>query len=286
MRYPLFLLCLCIGALSTATSTTTPASDRLKERSWAEQIREQLIVGQALELSTAATTRSTEPATAPQSFFALYTPAEGNLKRGGVILLHGLGAHPDWPDVIAPLRKALPEAGWATLSIQLPVWPNSASFEDYPPLFPAANRRISAAVAHLQQQGIANITLVGHSLGAAMGAYFLAQQAPGSEAIRAFVGIGMNQAPGSVAHTPDALANITVPVLDLYGAFDLDGVRDSARARAASQADNRGYRQTVIAGADHFFQGLDTTLIKRVAGWLTQMTTAPAGNGAPAKARP
>ncbi|MDT8383918.1 MAG: DUF3530 family protein [Gammaproteobacteria bacterium] len=287
MRYPLYLLCLCMGALSTATSTTTLASDRLKERSWAEQIREQLIVGQALELSTeAAAATATEPATAPQTFFALYTPAEGTLKRGGVILLHGLGAHPDWPDVIAPLRKALPEAGWATLSIQLPVWPNSANFEDYPPLFPAANRRISAAVAHLQQQGIANITLVGHSLGAAMGAYFLAQKAPGSDAIRAFVGIGMNQAPGSVAHTPDALANITIPVLDLYGAFDLDGVRDSARARAASQADNGGYRQTVIAGADHFFQGLDTTLIKRVAGWLTQMATDPAANDAPVKTRP
>lgn len=256
--------CLLFCLLSAALSTPVLATDVAKEHAWAEQLKEQLIVGQALELKAGQ-----------QSFFAIYAPAEGKLKRGGVILLHGLGAHPDWPDVISPLRNMLPESGWATLSIQLPVWPNSAKFEDYPALFPDANARISAAVQYLQQQGLLNIVLIGHSLGAAMGANFLAQKAPGSDAIRAFVGIGMNQATGTVAHTPDALAKITVPTLDLYGAHDLDGVLGSAkaRARAAKLANNAGYQQTVIAGADHFFRGLDDTLVKRVSGWLTK--TAP-----------
>ena len=258
MRTPLYFLCLFLSALSMPAL----ASDSAKEHVWAEQIKEQLIVGQALELKADK-----------QSFFAIHTPAEGKLKRGGVILLHGLGAHPDWPDVISPLRKSLPESGWATLSIQLPVRPNSATFEDYPPLFPAAIARISAAIQHLQQQGLLNITLVGHSLGAAMGAHFLAEKAPGSEFIRAFVGIGMNQAPGSVARTPDALTKITIPVLDLYGAQDLDGVLASSkeRRRAAKQANNINYRQTAVAGADHFFQGLDASLVKRVSGWLTKV---------------
>ncbi len=139
MRTPLYFLCLFLSALSMPAL----ASDSAKEHVWAEQIKEQLIVGQALELKADK-----------QSFFAIHTPAEGKLKRGGVILLHGLGAHPDWPDVISPLRKSLPESGWATLSIQLPVRPNSATFEDYPPLFPAAIARISAAIQHLQQQGL------------------------------------------------------------------------------------------------------------------------------------
>jgi pimeloyl-ACP methyl ester carboxylesterase len=260
MRCHFHILCLFVGVLSTPIQ----ASDILKEQAWAEQLKEQLVIGQPLEIQAGQ-----------HRFFAIYTPAEGKLKRGGVILLHGLGAHPDWPDVISPLRKTLPEAGWATLSIQLPVWPNGAKFEDYPPLFPEANARISAAIQHLQQQGILNITLVGHSLGAAMGANFLAQKAPGSEIIRAFVGIGMNQAPGTVAHTPDALSKITAPVLDIFGTLDLDGVQASARARAlaAEQANNAGYRQTVITGADHFFRGLEATLVKRVSGWLTK--TAP-----------
>lgn len=244
------------------------ASDLAKEQRWAAQLKDQLVIGETLTITAGE-------AAEQRDIFAIFTPADGKLRRGVVILLHGLGAHPDWPDVISPLRQDLPEAGWATLSIQLPVRPNEATFEDYPPLFPAANTRISAAVRYLQQQGLLNIVLVGHSLGAAMGAHFLAEKALGSEFIRAFVGIGMNQAPGSVAHTPDALANITIPLLDLYGAQDLDGVLDSAKARsrAAKRVNNADYQQIAIAGADHFFLGLEATLVKRVAGWLTK--TAP-----------
>jgi pimeloyl-ACP methyl ester carboxylesterase len=254
---------------------TGNASDIAKEQRWAEQLKDQLTVGEPLQLTADQ-----------QEFFAIYTPAEGKIQRGGVILLHGLGAHPDWPDVISPLRTSLPESGWATLSIQLPVWPNGVDFKDFPPLFPEANARISAAIRHLQQQGLLNIVLVGHSLGAAMGAHFLAEKAPGSDAIRAFVGIGMNQAPGTVAHTPDALAKIKLPVLDLYGALDLPGVLGSTKARAfaASQANNADYQQVAIAGADHFFHGLDATLIRRVSGWLTKVApSTELKNGASTK---
>ncbi len=245
--------------LGLAFINATQASDIDKERRWAAQLQDQLVVGEPLQLTAGQ-----------QNFFALYTPAVGKLQRGSVILLHGLGAHPDWPDVISPLRQNLPETGWSTLSIQLPIRPNEAGFADYPPLFPEANVRISAAIRYLQKQGVRNIALVGHSLGAAMGAYFLAQKAPGSEAVRAFVGIGMSLAPGTVAHTPDTLAKIALPVLDLYGTQDLRGVLGSIRARAASQAANPGYRQLAIAGADHFFRGLDATLVKRVSSWLSR----------------
>ncbi len=257
-----FLLTLQTGLvalLGLAVAGTTAASDIDKERRWAEQLQDQLVVGEPVRLTAEQ-----------QDFFALYTPAIGKLQRGGVILLHGLGAHPDWPDVISPLRKNLPDAGWSTLSIQLPIRPNEADFTDYPPLFPEANVRISAAIRYLQKQGLRNIVLVGHSLGAAMGAYFLAQKAPDSEAVRAFVGIGMGHAPGTVAHTPDSLAKMTLPVLDLYGTQDLRGVLGSTKARAASQIDNTGYRQLAIAGADHFFRGLETTLVKRVSSWLNR----------------
>jgi pimeloyl-ACP methyl ester carboxylesterase len=246
------------------------ASDILKERRWAEQISDGLLVGEAVNLTAGK-----------DSFLALYTPAGGNERRGGVLLLHGLGAHPDWPDVIAPLRQELPDAGWATLSLQLPILPNDAKFEEYLPLFPAADARISAGIRYLQQQGVTTIALVGHSLGAAMGAHFLADKAAGSEMVHAFVGIGMNSHPGSVAHTPDALAKISLPVLDLYGAQDLLGVLASAkaRARAAQQANNSAYRQVEIPGADHFFRHLDDTLVKRVASWLTH-TAAEASSAA------
>lgn len=254
---------------------TSYASDIAKEQRWADQLKDQLTVGEPLQLTADQ-----------QEFFAIYTPAEGKIQRGGVILLHGLGAHPDWPDVISPLRSSLPESGWATLSIQLPVWPNGVDFKDYPPLFPEANARISAAIRHLQQQGLLNIVLVGHSLGAAMGAYFLAEKADGSDTIHAFVGIGMNQAPGTVAHTPDALARIKLPVLDLYGTLDLPGVLDSAKSRAlaAHRAGNADYQQVAIAGADHFFLGLDAKLVRRVSSWLSKVApSTELKNGAATK---
>lgn len=253
------------------------ASDVLKERRWASQLKESLLVGEAVTLRAG-----------PVEFLALYTPASGEVQRGGVILLHGLGAHPDWPDVINPLRQELPEAGWATLSLQLPVRASDARFEEYLSLFPAANARISAGIDYLQQQGILNVALVGHSLGAAMGAYFLAEGAAGAERVRAFVGVGMGQRPGSVAHTPDMLAKITRPVLDIYGSQDLRGVVDSAAARqaAAQLANNPAYRQQRIMGADHFFRGQDGLLVKRVASWLTRYapgTQLPAAPLAPSK---
>ena len=243
--------------------TTTLASDILKERRWAEQISDALLVGEAIQLYAE-----------DRDFLAIYTPAAaGKPLRGGVLLLHGLGAHPDWPDVISPLRQELPEAGWATLSLQLPIRPNDAEFEEYLPLFPAANARISAGIQYLQQQGIRNIALIGHSLGAAMGAHFLALPGPGAEQVRAFVGIGMNQHPGSAAHTPDSVAKIRIPVLDLYGSQDLDGVLASAPVRAAAATGNAGYRRKEVPGADHFFRGLEASLVKQVGSWLS--ATAP-----------
>lgn len=41
-------------------------------------------------------------------------------KKGAVLLLHDTEQHADWPEVIRPLRKNLPKAGWFTLSVNLP----------------------------------------------------------------------------------------------------------------------------------------------------------------------
>ncbi len=258
-----FAFCMLMVVLA-GFGTPAPASDVFKEQRWATQIRDGLLAGEALTLAADG-----------REFLAIYTPVPGYKIRGGVILLHGMGAHPDWPDVISPLRQELPESGWATLSLQLPVLPNDARPEEYLALFPEASARIDAGIKQLQQLGIKNIVVVGHSLGAAMGANFLAGNQQNYVTLRAFVGIGMNSWPSTAADTPDALAKITLPVLDLYGSQDLNGVLSSAKARtrAARKANNRAYRQVEIPGADHFFRGLDSTLVRRVASWLTR--TAP-----------
>ena len=55
------------------------------------------------------------------SFLGIHTEADGGGPRRAVIVLHGRGFHPDWPEVAAPLRIELPEHGWETLSLQMPV---------------------------------------------------------------------------------------------------------------------------------------------------------------------
>ena len=54
-------------------------------------------------------------------FAAVELQPETGPVRGAVILLHGRGFHADWPETINPLRTALSEQGWHTLSLQMPV---------------------------------------------------------------------------------------------------------------------------------------------------------------------
>lgn len=238
------------------------ASDTLKERRWASQVENDLVVGDSLYLKTGE-----------REFLSIYTPARGVKQKGGIILLHGMGVHPDWSDVISPLRQELPESGWATLSLQMPILPNEAKSEEYIPLQPEANERISAGILYLQQQGFRNIAIVGHSLGSTMGLNFLAAQAPGSELVRAYVGIGISRDTDGSPGAPSLLSSVNMPILDIYGSQDLRNVLNGAQQRknAAKRIKNTFYRQVKVPAADHFFRSLESSLIKQVSSWLSRI---------------
>ncbi len=245
-------------ALLTATGLVL-ASDMAKEKRWADQIVDALIDGEAEWLKADG-----------HEFLAIYTEAASGETGRAVILLHGIGVHPDWPQVIHPLRVGLVEHGWSTLSLQLPVLAGDAKGADYAPLFDAVAPRIDAGVAFLAEQGAKEIVLVGHSLGAAMAAYYLST---GERPIAALVGIGMI-AGASDPRMDNArlLEKIHIPTLDLYGSEDIDRVKGTAaqRVRAARGAGNEGYRQVKVAGADHFFDGKEPELVDTVSRWLKE----------------
>jgi pimeloyl-ACP methyl ester carboxylesterase len=239
------------------------ASDLAREGRIAAEIQDALLVGEPLTLQAQGV-----------EFFAIQAAEETDYIQGAAIILHGRGAHPDWVDVINPLRSRLPEYGWKTLSIQLPIAAADASDWVYRELIPEAFPRITAALEHLKRQGVTNIVLIGHSLGARMGVEYLAQGAPAE--LRAFVAIGLS-ADNSIADSgiPDsgtlgALKKLRLPLLDIYGSRDIDPVLNSVAARSAAsrQAENGAYRQTRIDGADHFFNGLNDTLVAEVRAWL------------------
>jgi pimeloyl-ACP methyl ester carboxylesterase len=234
------------------------ASDLAKEKRWADQIVDALITGDAEWLPVG-----------DLKVLSIYTPSDTEPTRGAAIILHGIGVHPDWPDVIHPLRTRLPEAGWATLSVQMPILPNEASGIDYLPLLPEVPGRINAAIVFLQQQGIKNIVLIAHSLGTVMSTYYLSQQ-PTKE-VQAFVGISMSEIgkDGRMSNVA-MLKNITIPVLDIYGSLDEGHVLDyvQQRQQSATSANNQTYRQVVIKDANHFYTGKDNELLDIIQSWL------------------
>lgn len=240
---------------------TAAPTDQAKEQRWADQIVDSLLDGEAVWLEAG-----------DQRFLGIFTPHASGTTRGAVILLHGMGVHPNWPDVIYPLRTSLPEYGWATLSIQMPVLTNKAMLEDYIPLISEAAPRIKAAVEWLESRGFKTIVLAGHSLGATMGAACVATETPPNIDALAVIGTGtstVDPKADNIAH----LETISIPVLDLYGSRDLESVRKSAkeRAGAARTAGNKAYRQTEVEGADHFFVGLEEELVRTVRGWLERL---------------
>ena len=78
-------------------------------------------------------------------------------------MVHGLGIHPDWA-LIGALRSDLPEHGYTTLAIQMPVLAADAKGEDYGALFGDAGERLATAAAWLRTQGHSRIAIVSHSM--------------------------------------------------------------------------------------------------------------------------
>lgn len=53
-------------------------------------------------------------------FLALWKPANTDEPKGAVIVIPGAGETADWPNVVGPLRRKLPDSGWASLSVTMP----------------------------------------------------------------------------------------------------------------------------------------------------------------------
>ncbi|MFW2373855.1 MAG: alpha/beta fold hydrolase [Gammaproteobacteria bacterium] len=247
-----------ISILMLALLHPAQASDLAKEQRWADQIVDDLIDGEAEWLDLGK-----------HKALAIYTESATDDNKGGVIVIHGSGAHPNWAEVVQPLRTQLPEHGWATLSLQMPVLANDADYTEYAPLFDEVAPRINAAIKNLQAKGINNISIVAHSLGSAMSAYYLANHK--SSAIKSFVAVGM---PGprqdKRMDTVLALQQINIPVLDLYGQNDLDYILETSGQRKQAGSHNKNYSQQVVAGANHFFVNKNDVLIRTVNQWLSK----------------
>jgi pimeloyl-ACP methyl ester carboxylesterase len=238
---------------------TLQASDLAKEKRWADQIVDALIDGEAVWLQAGK-----------DKVLGIYTESGADKVRGAVIVLHGIGVHPDWPDVVYPLRVRLAEKGWHTLSLQMPILPNEADYKEYAPLFPEIAPRMQAAIAFLKEKGVNNIVVAGHSLGSTMAAYYLANHPASGVKALVCVGVSGIQFGDKQLGYFNSLSKLKLPVLDIYGSEDLKPVLESVAERAAiaKKAGVMPYDQVMVKGANHFFQGKAPELVKNVADWI------------------
>lgn len=236
------------AALALSSVHACAQGDYAREQRWADEVAPAIVVGDPVRLELKSGRR----------FLAIYTVAPK--AAGAAIIVHGLGVHPDW-GLIGTLRSRLPEHGYATLSVQMPVLAAGAPGEQYPPVFPEAAERLTAAVAWLRGKGFEKVALVSHSMGARMSNHFLTH-APDAR-VTAWVAIGL---PALAAET----ASVKIPVLDLYGEKDYPAVLENAAKRAALLRTIRGSAQVEVAGADHFFAGREDELVRQVGFFLAR----------------
>ena len=237
---------LCLLLLAPALAIAQ--ADYARERRWAEEITPSIVVGDPVYLVLGS----------GRKFLALWAP---NPKAtAGVIVVHGLGVHPDW-GLINPLRSQLAEQGYATLSVQMPVLAADARGADYSPLFPEAAERLAIAADYLRARGLKKVAIVSHSMGSRMADYYL-NRSKGTR-VDAWVAIGTG---GEFAAPPA----FQLPVLDLYGEKDNAAVLHHVQQRASVLKQLRGSAQVEVPGADHFFAGMESELVRRARLFLDQ----------------
>ncbi len=232
------------------------ASDLAREERLKNEIEDAILDGEPELLAASG-----------HKFLSIYTEAEK--PKGAVIVMHGRGFHPDWADVVDPLRVGLVDHGWNTLSIQMPVLGKSAKYYDYEPIFDEATPRINAAIDFLKQKGNDRIVLIAHSCSVHMVMQYVRNE--GEKRFDAFVGIGMGATDfKQPMRQPLPLDRMKKPVLDIYGGDDYPAVQRLAAIRA-QQMQDEGHpdsRQIVIPGANHYFIDMGAPLVDAIADWL------------------
>lgn len=258
MRHVRLLLASLLTVAAVAAGAAPTTTNVAREQNWANEVVDMLMVGEAVWLTAR-----------DHRFLALYTAATGGGKRA-VILVHGKGVHPAY-GLIDKLRGDLAEAGYHTLSLQMPILSNEATAAAYGATFPEAFERIDAGIRYLKEKhGIGEVVLLGHSIGAITVVAYAARhpQAP----VRAVVAVsGGHVADGADVMQPaNMLRSVRRPILDIYGGADFPEVltQAPARAAAAKAAGNRDYQAVSVPDADHFFADHYPPLRQQIVEWL------------------
>lgn len=250
-RFSIAVVVALSATLLTAASLAI-AQDYAREKRWADEVSPAVVVGDPVWLQQ---TRGKNPA---HKFLTLFAEAPG--AKTAIVLAHGVGVHPDH-GLVGSLRLKLNDAGFTTLSIQMPVAQAEAKVEDYyPVVFDEAKHRIDVAGKWLQAKGFRQIVLLSHSMGAWMANEYLigTEQHP----YAAWICIGVT---GRILSP----TSINVPTLDLYGEHDLEQTRRAAPLRRMMKLFMAGGSEQVeVPGADHYFAGKENVAAAEIVKFV------------------
>lgn len=234
-----------------AVALPAGAQDYAREKRWADEVVPSIVVGDPVWLETST----------GRKFLAIHALAAK--AKGAVVIVHGIGVHPDH-GVIGVLRAKLTDLGWTTLSIQMPVQAADARVEAYyPAVFPEAIDRIARAGAWLAAKGDSRIALVSHSMGSWMANVYF--DATARSPYRAWACLGLTGGYSLATWFSPR------PILDVYGENDLPPSLDAAwRRRITLASAPEPSRQVMIPGADHFYAGREDELARAIDAWLSE----------------
>lgn len=250
-----FATLLISGAFLVGAGAAQAGADLEREQRLYDEIVDAIIDGDPVDLNDGK-----------RDFLGIYTETDADTPKGAVLVLHGRGFHPDWADVVQPLRVGLTEEGWASLSLQMPVLEKQAKYYDYVPVFPEAHARIDAGLRYLREQGYERVVLIAHSCGAHMAMSWIDE----AEMIdlQGYIGIGMGATDYKQKMAkPFPIDKLQIPVLDVYGEKDFPAVLRMAADRKAAQQ-NPASRQVAVEGAEHYFKDKGDELVEVVSDWL------------------
>jgi len=244
---------LVVGLLLAAACATAAAQDHEREARLAKETLDGLVAGEPVWLEQKSGHR----------FLGLYLRATA--ERGAVVVVHGRGWSPDY-DLYGELRTLLADAGYSTLSIQMPVLDGTAKIGDYLPTFTDSDERLALAVAWLHTHGARRVALVSHSLGATMANHYLIYTP--SPDVDAWVMI-------SIINGLEDMFRIRVPVLDVFASDDWSVTRFGGDERWAQIRRIAGSKQVVVPGTAHFFEGHREELVRDIVAFLDAALARP-----------
>lgn len=251
LRSQSFALLIALLAMVMA-ATHAHAQDYAREARWAAEFGPGLVDGDEVRLQLPSNSGTDF---AGRSFVGIYTPAKQAV-RGVVVLVHGVGVHPDF-GVIGILRQRLSDVGYATLSIQMPVQGKDAQVDSYyPAVFPQAIARIDTALQWVVNKKISpHIALLSHSMGSWMSNEYLDARHRTSPT-KAWVCLGLT---GGYSW---GMRRYTQPVLDVFGEQDVAPNLSAKGRRSWALNTTNGSQQAMINGADHNYTGKEEDLTR------------------------